>query len=118
DQVELAKPATFEDNQSTSEEVAMPANATPQPQAEPPRKLGAISPPLQWPSPNIQEIARHPDLRVARPPAVPIDEQRDKKASKPVTTPDIPAIGALAVAHPPMPKLIWVTRRRAVSWVK
>ena len=63
DEERVAKPATFEDNQSTSEEVAMPANVTPQPENAPPRKLGAISPPLQWPSPNIQEIARHPETR-------------------------------------------------------
>ena len=114
---ELAKPATLEDNQVSPQVVEMPANASPQPQADTPRKLGAISPPLQWPSPKIQEIARHPNLRVAQPPAVPIDEQRDKKASpQPV---NVPAAAFCAVAaHPPTPNLILVARTRTASWVK
>jgi hypothetical protein len=82
EKVELAKPATFEDNQSTSEEVEMPANATPQPENAAPRKLGAISPPLQWPSPNIQEIARHPEARPV--PHIPAMARLQEKKEPPI----------------------------------
>src|SRR5205809_7976076 len=80
----VAKTPAPEDNRVSFPVVEMPAEATTQPKADSPRNLGAISPPLQWPSPKIQEIARHPDTHVARPTAAPVHQQPDKKAPKPV----------------------------------
>lgn len=113
----VAKTLAQEDNQVSPQVVEMPANAKPQPQADPPRKLGAISPPLQWPSPRIQEIARHPDTRVARQTPAPLDEPQ-KKPPMPVDAPVAKATAEFAVAPPPTPRLILITRKRTASWVK
>jgi len=114
EQVELAKPATFEDNQSTSEEVAMPANVTPQPESSPHRKLGAISPPLQWPSPNIQEIARHPETRPV-PPAAQIASEQEKQKSAIAQTPAANAIVEDVSPAPAGPNVAAVAREQTVS---
>jgi hypothetical protein len=115
----VAKTPAQEDNRVSPKVVEMSGNAKPQPQADPPRKLGSISPPLQWPSPNIQEIARHPDIHAARPTPAPPDEQQNKKAPKPVDTPFAKATAAeFAVAPPPTPRLILITRKRTASWVR
>ncbi len=119
DESEVAKPAVFEDNQASSEVVEMPANATPPPQVDPPRKLGAISPPLQWPSSNIQEIARHPEVHVARPTPLPAEEhQVRKERAKPIDNPAVLSTAGPVAVAPPTPKLTSVARERAASWVK
>jgi hypothetical protein len=114
----VPKTPAQEDNQVSPQVVEMPANAKPLPQADPPSKLGAISPPLQWPSPKIQEIARHPDTRAPRPTAVPVDEQPNKKTPKHVDTPAAKATAEFAVTPPPTPRLILITRKRTASWLK
>ncbi len=117
DQEELAKPATFEDNQSTSEEVAMPANATPQPESAPPRKLGAISPPLQWPSPNIQEIARHPEPRPI-PYATQLANEPQQKRIEPAILETFVAKAMVKDVNPAptRPKIAAVVRERTTAW--
>lgn len=80
-QPETAKSAAPQEAAKAITSPAPPSSARSSPESTTTKKLGAISPPLPWPSPQIQEIARPVHRRF---PAVPPEPERPLSISSPV----------------------------------